>query len=131
MVCSWRKYINSLKQCDHFKSPEAVYRDSESTSKKVLALLKANPKNDAERDSFKYIQQYMRGLEQVQLLKFLRFCNWREHYQWCHNDISELYKDLRLSTSTGGTYMWITFWASKQLQKFLWAERRISTSVEW
>ena len=76
MVCSWGKYINSLKQYDHFKSPEVVqkfYRDSEPTNKKVLALLKADPKNDAERDSFKYFQQYIRGLEQVQLLKFLRF----------------------------------------------------------
>ena len=76
MVCSWGKYKNSLKQYDHFKSLEAVqkfYRDSEPTNKKVLALLKADPKNDAERDSFKYFQQYIRGLEQVQLLKFLRF----------------------------------------------------------
>ena len=67
VVCSWGKYINSLKQYDHYKSPEAVqkfYRDSEPTNKKVLVLLKADPKNDAERDSFKYLQQYICGLEQ-------------------------------------------------------------------
>ena len=74
IVCSRGKYINSLKQYDHFKSPEAVqkfYRDSEPTNEKVLALLKVDPKHDAERDSFKYLQQYIRGLKQVQLLKFL------------------------------------------------------------
>ena len=67
MVCSWGKYINSLKQDDHFKNPEVIqkfYRDSELTNKKVLALLKADPKNDAGRDSFKYLQQYIRRLEQ-------------------------------------------------------------------
>ena len=58
--------------------PEAVQKfngDAEPTNKKVLELLKADPKNDAERDSFKYLQQYIRGLDQVQLLKFLRFAN--------------------------------------------------------
>ena len=76
MVCSRGKYINSLKQYDHFKSRETIqkfYRDSERTNKKVLALLKADLKNDPERDSFKYLQQYIRRLEQVQLLKFLQF----------------------------------------------------------
>ena len=75
MVCSWGKYINSLKQYDHLKSPEAVQkfcRGTEPTNKNVLTLLKADPKNDAERDSFKYLQQYTCGLEQVQLLKFPR-----------------------------------------------------------
>ena len=70
MVCSWGKYINSLKQ---YHTVQKVYRDSELTNKKVLALLKADLKNDPERDSFKYLQQYIRRLEQVQLLKFLRF----------------------------------------------------------
>ena len=76
MVCSWEKYISSLKQYDHFKSPEAVqkfYRDSEPTNKKVLALLKGEPKNGVERNLFKHLQQYIREMDQVQLLKFLRF----------------------------------------------------------
>ena len=74
MVCSWGKYINSLKQYDHLKSPEAVQklcRGSEPTNKNVLTLLKAREID--EGDSFKYLQQYTCGLEQVQLLKFPRF----------------------------------------------------------
>ena len=58
-----------MKQCDHFKGPGAVqkfYKDSEPTNKKVLALLKENPKTDAEWDLFKYLQQYIRGLNQIQ-----------------------------------------------------------------
>ena len=75
MVCSCGKYINSLKQHDHFKSPEPVQKFYRILNRpiKVLALLKADLKNDAERDSCKYLQQYIRGLEQVHLLKFLRF----------------------------------------------------------
>ena len=44
--------MNLLKRYDEFKSFETVqkfYRDSEPTTKKVLALLKADPKSDSER----------------------------------------------------------------------------------
>ena len=52
MVCSWKKHMNLLKRHDEFKSFEAVQKfckDSEPTTKKVLALLKADPKSDSER----------------------------------------------------------------------------------
>ena len=52
MVCSWKRHMNLLKRYDEFKSFETVekfYRDSEPTTKKVLALLKADPKSDSER----------------------------------------------------------------------------------
>ena len=72
MVCSWKKHMNLLKRYDEFKSFETVqkfYKDSELTTKKVLALLKADPKSDSE----KCLQGYIRGLDKVFLLKFLRF----------------------------------------------------------
>ena len=59
MVCSWGKYINSLKQYDQFKSPEAVQkfcRDSELISKTVLALLKANSNKSIQTLVRKQIQ---------------------------------------------------------------------------
>ena len=75
MVCSWKKtYL--LKRYDEFKSFETVqklYKDSEPTTKKVLALLKADPKTDSERECLKYLQRHIRGLDKVFLLKFLRF----------------------------------------------------------
>ena len=76
MVCSWKRHMNLLKRYDEFKSFETVqkfYRDSEPTTKKVLALLKADPKGDSERECLKYLQRYIRGLDKVFLLKFLRF----------------------------------------------------------
>ena len=67
---------NFLKRYDEFKSFETVqkfYKDSEPTAKKALALLKTDPKSDSERECLKYLQRYVRGLDKVFLLKFLRF----------------------------------------------------------
>ena len=75
MVCFWKRHMNLLKRYDEFKSFETVqkfHRDSEPTTK-VLALLKADPKSDSERECLKYLQRYIRGLDKVFLLKFLRF----------------------------------------------------------
>ena len=52
MVCSWKKHVNLLKRYDEFKSYETLhkfYKDSEPTTKKFLALLKAYPRSDSER----------------------------------------------------------------------------------
>ena len=67
------KFTETIRSLQKPRGSSKFYRDSEPTNNKVLALLKADQKNDAERDSFKYLQQYTCGLEQVQLLKFLRF----------------------------------------------------------
>ena len=58
MVYSWRRHINLLKRCNEFKSFETLQtfcRDSEPRTKKVLALLKANPTSDPERECLEYI----------------------------------------------------------------------------
>ena len=52
MVCSWKRHMNLLKRYDEFKSFETVqkfYGDSDTTTKKVLALLKTDLKSDPER----------------------------------------------------------------------------------
>ena len=75
MVCSWKKHISLLKRYHEFKSFETVhkfYKESEPTTK-VLALLRADPKSDSERQGLKYLQRYIRGLDKVFLLKYLRF----------------------------------------------------------
>ena len=77
MVCSWKRLLkNLLKRYDEFKSFETVqkfYRDFEPTAKKVLPLLKADPKSDYERECLRYLQRYIHGLDKAFLLKFLRF----------------------------------------------------------
>ena len=67
------KFTETIRPLQKPRGSSKFYRDSEPINNKVLALLKADQKNDAEVDSFKYLQQYICGLEQVQLLKFLRF----------------------------------------------------------
>ena len=52
MVCSWKKHMYLLKRYDEFKSFETVqkfYKDCEPTTKKVLALLKADPKSECPK----------------------------------------------------------------------------------
>ena len=39
----------------------------------MLQLLKAEPKSDAEREWLKFLQEYIRGLENKELQTFLRF----------------------------------------------------------
>ena len=63
MVCSWKRHMDLLKRYDEFKSFETVqkfYRDFEPTAKKVLALLKADPKSDYERVSEIFTKIYPR-----------------------------------------------------------------------
>ena len=70
------KAYEFVEKIDEFKSFETVqkfYKDSEPTTKKVLALLKADPKSDSERECLKYLRRYIRRLNKVFLLKFLRF----------------------------------------------------------
>jgi hypothetical protein len=43
------------------------------TNKKVLQKLDANPLTDSERDAVKFLQRYLRGLDNSKLLQFLRF----------------------------------------------------------
>ena len=59
----------------HLRRVQKFYKDSEPTTKQVLALLKADPKSDSERERecLNYLQRYIRGLDKVFLLKFLRF----------------------------------------------------------
>ena len=82
MVCSWKKHMNLLKRYDEFKSFETVqkfYKDSEPTTKKVLASLKADPKSDSERECLKYLQRYILGLDNVFFTKLFTFCYWNKY----------------------------------------------------
>ena len=68
MVYSWKMHMDLLKRYDEFKSFKTVqkfYRDSEPTAKKVLELIKGDPKSDSERKWLKYLQTYIRGLDKV------------------------------------------------------------------
>lgn len=59
-----------------FESPQAVlrmYEDKKPTTRKFLKLLNASPATQAENQSFRFLQQYIRGLDDAGLRRMLRF----------------------------------------------------------
>ncbi|KAL2088710.1 hypothetical protein ACEWY4_015609 [Coilia grayii] len=73
-ACEKMSLVASLKEA--FVSTQHVllmYEDKKPTTKKVLKLLHACPSTQAENQSFRFLQQYIRGLDDVGLRRMLRF----------------------------------------------------------
>lgn len=76
MISSLQPFVQQLKQYPQFQTITAVegfYDSLKPTTKKVLSCLTSNPQSDGERDAFKFLQRFVRGLEMPKLLQFLRF----------------------------------------------------------
>lgn len=76
MVATWQPILQKLKNYPHFQTLSALnvfYDNAKPTTKRILRLLDANPSSDAERDAFRFLQQYVRGLDGNKVLQFLRF----------------------------------------------------------
>lgn len=75
IVDSWSTPLAALHQ--EFASTDLLlqlFARATPTTKKVIALLDANPETNAQRDALSYLKRYVRGLEGEKLTKFLRFC---------------------------------------------------------
>ena len=73
----WNNILHHLKKRAEFQSVESLlhfYCSAVPSTRQVIALLKAEPNNNAERDVFGYLKRYVRGLQDTMLSKFLRFC---------------------------------------------------------
>lgn len=78
-----------------FHSPQDVqnmYEEKKPTTKKLLKLLNAIPKTQAESQSYRFLQQYIRGLDDVGLRKMLRFVTGSDVV--CVNQIEILFTSL-------------------------------------
>lgn len=64
--------LNDFKPFQSVENFEAFYASIEPTNKKVLQLLVALPETNRERDAFKFLQQYIRGLDKLNCGHFLR-----------------------------------------------------------
>lgn len=76
MIATWQPSVQILKQYPQFQSiaaVQALYDTLKPTNKKVLEKLVAQPKTDGERDAMKFLQRYIRGLDNAKLVQFLRF----------------------------------------------------------
>ena len=52
---------------------QIMYTDKKTTCRKVLELIETSPETPAERQALGYLQQYVRGLDEVGLRRLLRF----------------------------------------------------------
>ena len=76
MISSLQPFVQQLKQYPQFQTISAIegfYESLKPTTKKVLSCLTSNPQNEGERDAFKFLQRFVRGLELSKLVQFLRF----------------------------------------------------------
>ena len=76
MIGAWQDIVQELKSSAEFSSIEALqsfYDKLKPTVKKVLSSMTAKPQNDGERDAYKYLQRFVRGLDAAKLVKFLLF----------------------------------------------------------
>ena len=76
MISSLQPFVQQLKQYPQFQTisvVEGFYDRRKPTTKKVLSCLTSNPQSEGERDTFEFLQRFVRGLKMPKLLQFLRF----------------------------------------------------------
>ena len=76
MIASLQPFVQQLKQYPQFQSissVECLYDTLKPTTKKVLSSFVSNPESEGERDAFKFLQRFVRGLDMSKLERFLRF----------------------------------------------------------
>lgn len=74
MISTRQPSVPELKQDPQFQSVSGIqglYDTLNPTNKKVLETLVVN--TDAERDALKFMQRYIRGLDNGKLIQFIRF----------------------------------------------------------
>ena len=72
----WKGHFAALKSKSAFSTASAIhdlYELSRPTTKRIIDLLNAEPKDDLEKESFGYLKRYVRGLNSEMLKKFLKF----------------------------------------------------------
>lgn len=66
MLASFKSIVKELKCFEQFKTPVQLYEVYDAikrTTKRVLQNLSAQPSIDAERDAYKFLHRYIRGLD--------------------------------------------------------------------
>ena len=76
MASCWQNIFTSLGKTKPFidiSSLNNLCRQLESTAKKLITLLKSDPRDDSERDTFNYFKRFIRGLPEQDLGKLVKF----------------------------------------------------------
>ena len=78
MASCWQNVLTSLGKTKAFidiSSLNNLYRQLEPTAKKLITLLKSDPRDDLEKDAFSYFKRFIRGLTESNLEKLVKFIN--------------------------------------------------------
>ena len=76
MASCWQNVFTSLGKTKAFiyiSSLNNLYRQLETTTKKLVTLLKSDPRDVSERDAFNYFKRFIRGLPESDLRKLVKF----------------------------------------------------------
>ena len=76
MASCWQNVFTSLGKTKAFidiSSLNNLYWQLEPTAKKLITLLKSDPRDDSERDAFSYFKRFIRGLPEPDLGKLVKF----------------------------------------------------------
>ena len=76
MASCWQNVFTSLGKTKAFidiSSLNNLYRELEPTAKKLITLLKLDPRDDLERDTFNSFKRFLRGLPESALTKLVKF----------------------------------------------------------
>ena len=70
MASCWQNVFTSLGKTSSLNN---LYQQLEPTTKKLITLLKSDPRDDSERDAFRYFKRFIRGLPESDLGKRMKF----------------------------------------------------------
>ena len=76
MAHSWANNFKYFKDEEDFQSIQNItkfYEKLLATPKRIIGLIEAKPSNESEKVSLGCLKQYIRGIDQSLLKKFLRF----------------------------------------------------------
>ena len=76
MAHSWANNSKYFKHEEGFQSVQNITKFFEkllATPKRIIGLIEAKPSSESEKDRLGYLKQYIRGLDQSLLKKFLKF----------------------------------------------------------
>ena len=76
MASCWQNVFTSLGKTKAFIdifSLNNLYRHLGPTTKKLITLLKSDPREDSERDGFNYFKRFIQGLPESDLGKLVKF----------------------------------------------------------
>ena len=73
----WAPIVNTLCRDSKFQTLaelNELYESKRPTAKKIIKLFKAEPTDDAQRQSFDHLKRFVKSLEGKALCRFLHFC---------------------------------------------------------